>query len=472
LAISIGTILYFLKQSKPFFDTSCSFLLPFFLLEIPALLLAFNFNTNKTMTARLHISLFILLSAITVFGQVKPQAFATNMQAEYVGISAERLKRLDAHLNQWIEKGLAPNAVTFIARRGVVIHHKAFGFSHLEKKTPLKRDDIFRIASQSKAITSVALMTLYEEGRFLLDDPIHQYIPAFKNTRVLERYDKETGQYITRPPKSPITIRHLLTHTAGIPYEHPLDRLPAFQVPFFCSDQKDILADVVDKIAARPLTADPGEKYIYGLNSDVIGRLVEILSGEPLDVALRKRVLDPLSMTDTYFYLPDNKAARLVELYSKETRQSTLTVHKNDVYRQFAVRGAKSYFSGGAGLVSTIEDYAKFCQMMLNGGMFNNKRILTRKTIELMTRNHIGDLEVWDRGDKFGLGFQIFTPQSKYAGLASPNAYTWGGMYCSEYTIDPKEDLILLIFTNAHPYEPYGDFVKIFRNLVYQALED
>ncbi|GAB3340399.1 serine hydrolase domain-containing protein [Larkinella ripae] len=356
-----------------------------------------------------------------------------------------------------------------MARNGKVVHHKAYGFSNLEKKIPLKRDDIYRIASQSKAITTVTLMTLFEEQKFVLDEPISNYIPAFKNPRVLVSVDAEKGTYETRPAKREITIRHLLSHNAGIPYDHPLDKRPEFKVPYLNSLQADKLEEVVNRLAARPLLKDPGEAFTYGLNTDIIGRLVEILSGKPLDVAMRERVLEPLGMNDTYFYLPANKASRLVELYAKSAGKP-LTLHDNVSNRTYPVAGAKTYFAGGAGLVGPIEDYAKFCQMLLNGGTFNNKRILGRKTVDMMLENQIGDAEVWERQDKFGLGFQLITSRSHYGDQATPGAYTWGGAYCSEYTIDPKENLILLVYTNVMPYAHYGDFVRKFRMAVYQAL--
>ncbi|WP_234735626.1 serine hydrolase domain-containing protein [Tellurirhabdus bombi] len=398
------------------------------------------------------------------------QTFVPAKAPADAGFSAERLKRLDNLLQGFIDQGIAPNAVTFVARKGKVVHYKAYGYSNLEKKTPLKRDDIYRIASQTKAITTVTLMTLLEEQKFVLDDPISKYIPAFKNPKVLVSVDKEKGTYETRPAKREITIRHLLSHNAGIPYDHPLDQRPEFKVPYLNSLQADKLEDVINRLATRPLIQDPGEAFTYGLNTDIIGRLVEILAGKPLDVAMRERVLEPLGMADTYFYLPANKASRLVELYAKESADKPLIIHENNANRTYPVAGAKTYFAGGAGLVGPIDDYAKFCQMMLNGGIFNNKRILSRSTVDMMLKNQIGAAEVWDRQDKFGLGFQLITDRSRYGDQATPGAYTWGGAYCSEYTIDPKEDLILLVYTNVMPFAHYGEFVRKFRMAVYQAL--
>lgn len=303
---------------------------------------------------------FFILSAC--YSQT-PQKFTVAANPEAVGFSSERLKKLEALEQDFIDKGIAPNALTFVARKGQIVHYKAFGYSNLENKTPLKKDDIFRIASQTKLITTIGLLMLFEEGKFFLDEPVSKYIPSFKNQKVLVNYeDSDRSKYTTKPAKSEVTIRQLLSHTSGIPYEHPLDQLPEFKVPFFCSTEKDILKDVVDKIAARPLISEPGEKFTYGLNTDIIGRLIEVLSGMSLNDYLTAKVLQPLGMNDTYFYLPDNKANRLVELYSKAKVEDSLTLHSNETYRKYAVSGAKSYFSGGAGMVSTIEDYAKICQ--------------------------------------------------------------------------------------------------------------
>jgi CubicO group peptidase (beta-lactamase class C family) len=417
----------------------------------------------------LLFSLFITL--FTYAQQKTAQTFTLAKSPEEAGFSTERLNRLGALMQSFVTDGMAPNVVTFVARNGKVVAYNAYGFSNLENKTPLKKDDIFRIASQTKAVATVGLLTLFEQGKFLLDDPISKYIPEFKNPRVLESTDAKTNSFETRPAKSEITIRQLLSHTAGIPYEHPLDSRPEFKVPFFNSSQPDVLEDVIKKLATRPLVADPGEKFVYGLNTDIIGYLIEILSGKKLDVFLKESVLDPLGMKDTHFYLPADKAKRLVELYSKDSENVPLTLHANTEYRLSSTMGAKTYFSAGAGLVSTIEDYAKLCQMLLNYGSFNNKQILGRKTVEMMFRNEIGELEVWDRKDKFGLGLQIITEESHYGANTTPGSLTWGGMYCSEYTIDPKENLILLVFTNVHPYAHYGEFVRKFRIGVYQALK-
>lgn len=419
------------------------------------------------------IDLFLKFCCVAVFAQETPQYFKNASDVKSIGFDPVRLVRIDSLENDFVSKGITPNAVTFVARKGQIVHYKAFGMSNLEKKKSLKKDDIFRIASQSKALTTVALLQLFEQGKFHLDDPLYKFIPSFKNPIVLVTYDKENPKkYTTRPAKSEITIRQLLSHNTGIPYGHPLEELPEFKVPLFCSTQDVLLEDVVNKIAKRPLIADPGTEFTYGLNTDIAGRLIEVLSGKSFDVYLNENVIRPIGMKDTYFYLPDSKKERLVELYSKERENTPLKLSENEDYRNFAISGAKTYFSGGAGLVSTIEDYAKFCQFILNGGVFNGVRLLSPNTVAMMVRNQIGSSFVWDRNDKFGLGFQIIGGESHYGDNATPNSLTWGGMYCSEFTIDKEKELVLLVFTNITPFAHYGDFVRKFRIAVYQALVD
>lgn len=373
-------------------------------------------------------------------------------------------------MDKMVKEGIVPNAVTFVAKRGKIIHYKAFGFKNREQAIPLEKDDIFRIASQTKAITTVAALMLHEEGKFLLTDPVSKYIPYFANPKVLVRFDSASGTVETRPAKREITIKDLLTHTAGIPYQHPMDHIEEYKVPFFNSLEPDKLTTIIPKIAARPLLHDPGEQFTYGLNTDIVGYLVEMLSGMPLDQFFRTRIFEPLGMKDSHFYLPMEKAPRLVELYAKPTADSMLAVSDHFNNRYFPVQGAKTYYSGGAGLVSTVEDYARFCQMLLNGGEFNGKQLLSPKSVDLLFRNQIGDLRVWERNDGFSLGFEVFSEQTNYGDLATPGSIMWGGMYCSEYTIDPKENLILLVFTNVHPFAQGGEFLRRYRNLVYQSL--
>ncbi len=421
------------------------------------------------MTRFIAWAVFSLIACSSIL-HAQPQQFSYSDRPSDLGFSVSRLVLLDQWLDKMVKEGVVPNAVTFVAKRGKIIHYKAFGFKNREQNIPLKQDDIFRIASQTKAITTVAALMLHEEGKFLLSDPVSKYIPYFANPKVLIHFDSATGAVETRPAKREITIKDLLTHTAGIPYGHPMEQLEDYKAPYFNSLEPEKLSTVIPKIAARPLLHDPGERFTYGLNTDVAGYLVELLSGMSLDEFFRTRIFEPLGMKDTYFYLPMEKAPRLVELYAKPAADSALAVSDNFNNRYFPVQGAKTYYSGGAGLVSTIEDYARFCQMLLNGGEFNGKQLLSPKSVDLLFRNQIGDLRVWERNDGFSLGFEVFSDQSNYGDLATPGSIMWGGMYCSEYTIDPKENLIMLVFTNVHPFAQGSEILRRYRNLVYQSL--
>lgn len=398
------------------------------------------------------------------------QLTPAEIPSEY-GISPGKLANLDSWLQSWVQAKKVPNAVTFVARRGKILHYKAYGWQNIQQGTELKRDDIFRIASQTKAITTVAILMLHEEGKLFFDDPISKYMPFFANPQVLVRYDTTTGAIETRPASREITIRDLLTHTSGIPYGHPLENLEPYKVPYLNSLEPDRLSSVVPKIAARPLLHDPGTAFTYGMNTDVLGYLVELISGESLDTFFRERIFLPIGMKDTHFYLPVEKAPRLVELYAKPHPDSQLVVSPEFSNRYFPLQGARTYFSGGAGLVSTIEDYAKFCQFLLNRGEFNGKRLLGAKSVDLMFRDQIGNgITMPGTTDMFSFGLGIFSGHSDYGGLAGPGAAWWGGAYGSEYTIDPKENLIMIVYTNLMPFPERAEFLRKFRTLVYQSL--
>jgi CubicO group peptidase (beta-lactamase class C family) len=350
------------------------------------------------------------------------------------------------------------------------VHNKAFGWKNIERKELMSTSDIFRIASQTKAIVSVGLMMLYEQGKFLLDDPVSMYIPSFKDVKVLDSLILKDSSYTTRPAKREITIRHLFTHTSGFTYENPY--YVKSGLPFYNSSNNGTIEDMVNKLVQLPVKHDPGSAFTYGLSTDVCGYLIEVISGLKLDVYLKKNIFDPLGMKDTYFYLPEDKAGRLVTVYEKASKSSPIQLTRYTQNQEFPVKGAKKYFSGGAGLCGTIEDYARFCQMLVNGGKFNNNQIIGRKTVDLMTRNQIGDLVINKEGDKFGLGFQLFMPRGANARfLSSTGAYRWGGMYCTDYVVDPEEDMICLFYTNVHPFAQHGEILEKFRTLVYQALK-
>ena len=411
--------------------------------------------------------LLVLLTTLTLTAQL-PTGDPTK-----AGFSPKRLARLDSYFQNLVDQGTLPNAQTLILRHGKVIHRGTYGYSDLENRTPARPDDIYRIASQTKALVTVGIMMEYEKGKLLLEDPVSKYIPSFANLATVKDYDESTDTYFMEGTSHDITIRELLTHTSGIAYGIEQDeRDGGPDVPFFASLENETTAEVVDRIALRPLAHHPGEDFTYGLGIDVAGRVLEVVSGQELDDYLRDNIWQPLGMADSYFYLPKGKHDRLVKLYSKAQPDDPLTLHENETYRNFPVSGAKTYFSGGAGSVGTIDDYARFCQMLLNRGELNGVRLLAPKTVDYMTRNQIGDLEVWDRQDGFGFGFQVGSENSRYLDMATPGSYTWGGMYLSEYTIDPVEDLVMLFYTNVHPISQYSEICRKFRILVYQALVD
>lgn len=397
----------------------------------------------------------------------KPQHFTHNPDISDAFDTA-RLKRIDNAFQHVIDMGLAPHAVTFVAHKGRIVHYKAYGWRNKEKGIPCQKDDIFRIASQTKAIAVVGLMTLFEEGRFQLDEPIKKYIPAFSNPQVLVSYDTKSGRYTTRPAKCDITIRHLITHTSGISYNGVHWEIARKAgVPPLNSLDSITLEEMVNRLARLPLEHDPGERFTYSMNIDVLGRLAEILSGQDVYTFLKERVLEPLGMHDTYFYLPDDKADRLVTLY-EYPEGGPLIPSSNVLYQTYPVAGAKTLYSTGAGMSGTIEDYAKFCQMVLNGGEFNGHRILGRKTLEMMQQNGVGDL----RGEiGFGMAWDVFRPENAHNTIVSEGSMRWGGMFGTDYIIDPAEDLIVLMYMNLQPNQTGVNFKTLLHNVTYQALK-
>jgi CubicO group peptidase (beta-lactamase class C family) len=388
-----------------------------------------------------------------------------------VRVSEDRLIRIDKMLKQTIDSGWIAGAVGFIARDGKIVYDKSFGFSNIEQKTLLHTDDIFRIASQTKAITSVAVMMLFEEGKFLLDDPVSKYIPEFANPRVLDKLNEKDTTYTTIQANREITIRDLLTHTSGIDYagigsKNMRTIYAKSDIPGGFGSEKIVLSDKMKALGRLPLAHQPGERFTYGLNVDVLGYLVEVLSGESLDRFFHSHIFEPLGMNDTYFYLPASKYDRLVKV-STEDKNHHLVNSSAAFVNYPLIEG--TYYSGGAGLSSTIKDYATFLQMMLNKGEYNGKRLLARRTVELMTSNQIGDLNLWQ--DKFGLGFEITTANGQAKLGISEGSFSWGGYFATTYWVDPKERLVCLLFIQQSPLN-HSEIQDKFKAMVYQALSD
>lgn len=414
------------------------------------------------------LSILLCASALTVGAQ----SLAPGKPAEN-GFSADRLNRIDQLVTEHVDKKRVNGAVVMVVRNGKVVYHKAFGYSDVEKQTAMKKDDIFRIASQTKAITSLAVMMLFEEGKFLLDDRVSRYIPEFKNPKVLGTVNWADTSYTSQPAKSEITIRQLLTHTSGIDYasigSQEFKAIYAKAgIPSGIGTDNVVLADKMKKLGGMPLKHQPGEAFTYGLNTDVLGYLVEVLSGMSLDQFFRTRIFQPLGMNDTYFYLPKEKHARLVPLY--QVTDEKLSKVSNKVFDNIDLNYptmAGTYYSGGAGLSSTTEDYAKFLQLFINKGEFNGVRLLSRKTVELMLTNQTQPPIT----EQFGLGFGLETDKNDYQSIYSLGTFSWGGAFSSSYWADPKEKMVCLIYTNlmASPYRNMNEKIK---TLIYQAIGD
>jgi len=393
-----------------------------------------------------------------------------------VGVIAERLERIDRVIEEDIEAGDIPGAVALVARDGKIVYHRAFGNADMASGEVMRTDSIFRIASMTKAVTSVGVMILYEQGRFQLTDPVSKYLPEFANMRVISKMADDGTIAETVPAVQPIRIIDLLSHTSGISYlfissdvqksykdAGLIDGLTARDL---------VLKDQMALLARQPLLFEPGTKWMYGLNTDLLGYLIEVVSGQSLDEFFAENILGPLAMEDTYFYLPDDKRDRLVTLYAQVEGQG-LVVSKGDESEikldnpNYPVEGARTYFSGGAGLSSTAYDYARFIQMLLNEGELDGVRVLSRKSVELM-RTARFDYDGDSKPD-IGLGFSVVGDLGKHGELGSIGSYAWGGAFNTRYWIDPKEGLVGVFMSQSRPFNT--DIEAKFMTLVYQAIE-
>ena len=393
-------------------------------------------------------------------------------------LSPARLQTADKAIQEWVDKKWMNGGVALLIRNGRVEYYKAFGFEDMDKKTPMRTDHIFRIASQTKAITSTAAMILYEEGKFLLDEPVSKYLPEFKNMKVIDKFNEADTTYTTVPAKKEFTIRELLTHTAGFAYPQIGSAMATsiyakFGVTGGIAIENQTLQQNMQLLAKAPLFHQPGEHYLYGMNTDVLGYLVEKISGVSLYEFMRKRIFEPLGMKDTYFNIPADKQNRLVMLHSSingnlfRSPESTL-LKGTKIYRDFPNLNFPMQ-SGGGGLSSSIMDYAIFMQMMLNGGEYNGVRILSRNTVRMMTQNQIGELN--NGVNKLGLGFGVVTEKGSSVLPLNEGSFQWGGMFSTTYWADPKEKLVGLFFTNIYPTDR-GDIHDRFKVLMYQAIND
>ena len=412
-------------------------------------------------------ALFVLL-AQPLFAQgldfAKPEA---------VGMSTDRLTRLTDALQGYVDDNRLAGAVAIVARRGKIAYLEAVGHRDVEVGSPMQTDSIFRIASQTKALVSVGVMILQEEGKLLITDPVGNYLPEFKQTKVA--IANARGNYDIVSAKRMITIRDLLTHTAGISYGNgpASDRWEEAGITgWYFANRDEPISDTIERLADLPFDAHPGEQWIYGYNTDILGAMIEKVSGKVLDEFIRTRILEPLGMNDSHFYLPRTKEDRLTVVYSS-TNDGGIERAPNPghmVGQGAYLDGPRLSFSGGAGLLSTATDYARFLQMLLNGGEIDGARILTRKTVDLMTVDHIGDIP-FRNGQGFGLGFSIVKNTGTNGLPSSIGEFGWGGAYHSTYWVDPDEELVVVYLTQLIPARNVDDHGKL-RALVYQAIFD
>ncbi|MBP9927007.1 MAG: beta-lactamase family protein [Cyclobacteriaceae bacterium] len=422
-----------------------------------------------------HFPLVLVLLIFSCQQQKKevPSNVLVESTPQSAGFSTQRLARIDTTINNWVKDGWINGAVGLIARDGKIIYYKAAGYNDLETKEPLKRDGIFRIASQTKAITIVAAMMLYEEGKFLLEDPVSKFIPSFAHETVLDKFNPKDTTYTTIPAKRQITIRDLMTHTSGIGYAQigspEANSIYAKnKITAGLDVYEGTLADAMTRLGSLPLMHQPGAQWTYGLNIDLLGRLVEIWSGQTLEEFFNQRIFQPLGMSDTYFNVPEEKANRLVNFFQEDSTglKKYVTALGGDM--NFPLR-KKSYFSGGGGLSSTIYDYAVFLQMLLNNGEYNGQRYLSRNTVRMMTMNQIGDLTLGD--NKFGLGFEIVSDKGSSLFPNQEGTFSWGGAFSTTYWVDPKEKMVVLLYRQM--WGQHGsDVDQTYKVLVYQALND
>lgn len=419
------------------------------------------------------LSFLILFFNIVFPPSLHAQALV-EVAPEKVNISSQRLTHLTRAMEQYVSEKKLAGSVVLVARNNQVAYFQAFGQSDMENTIPMKKDAIFRIASQSKAIISVAIMILQEEGQLLISDPVGKYLPTFQETTVAVPTGEE-GYEIVDANRS-ITIRDLLTHTAGIGYgfgaARDLWEAAGIQGWYF-ADRDEPIQETIARMGDLPFDAQPGERFVYGYNTDILGAVVEVVSGVSLEEFVQQRILTPLQMNDTHFYLPKNKKDRLAVVYSATENGLERAPDPGGMVGQGAyLDGPRKSFSGGAGYLSTAQDYAKFLLMMLNEGQFNGTRILSPKSVELMTTNHIGAIGIpWADGTGFGLGFSIVEDLGQRGSLGSEGEYGWGGAYHSSYWVDPEENLVVVYFTQLIPAMRLDDHGKL-RALIYQALEN
>ncbi len=415
------------------------------------------------------LACILFIPIFAVFGQVIQPATTPDKAFDYT-----RLARIDSLIDVYVHKDWVNGVVTLVVHDGHVVQYKGYGYANVERRQPMRRDDLFRIASQTKALVSVGLMQLWERGKFYLDEPIADFLPAFRTVGVLDKFNAADTTYTMVPAKRLLTFRDLLTHTSGLDY--PMIGSKAMTaiyakagIPSGIGVFDYDLKERMETLARLPLVHQPGEKWTYGLNVDLVGCLIEVISGMNLEDYLAKNLFHPLGMNDTYFNVPASKAARLVTLYHEDSAHRVVaytTASSGGIDPDYPLR-RKRYFSGGAGLTSTAWDYAIFLQMLLNGGVYNGVRILAPRTVKMMTTGQLSF--PYDGVDNFGLGFAITSAYSAARQVRNEGSFGWGGYFGTSYWADPKAGLVCLIMTNDRPVS-HDELERLLEQVIYQSL--
>lgn len=430
------------------------------------------FKTNSKISIMIktfYATLLVFISCISIQAQSAIHSTSTEVD----------LSSIDSYLAENIENGVIPGGVFLVAEKGEIKYFKSFGFDQKSTATPYKKDAIFRIASMTKNFTVVSILQLMENRQLNLDDPVSKYIPAFKKTKVLDQFNGIDSSYTTVKQQKEISIRNLLTHTSGIYYgDFESGDLKAIYIKndlmgLGLSHPKWSTEEMVDKIAKAPLAFQPGTQWKYGLNMEVLGRIIEVVSGKSLDSYFSENIFNPLGMKDTYFYLPKEKQDRLVKLHASDTVQNI--IEDQSIYYPFLER--KNHFAGGGGLSSTATDYAIFCMALANEGSYKNTRILTKQSVELINSPEFLELDEENKGFMsaiedmgFGLGNWVLKNENKIISPMSEGSFGWSGFFNSKYYIDPKKDIVIVGMTQMLFFKK-DDFWKNFTQEIYQALD-
>ncbi len=425
-------------------------------------------------TKILFLSLFLIVASV---GCDQAHSQLQKASASSIGMSSDFEATLDTHIKKYMDENKVPGGSFLVAKEGKIVYQKNFGFRTSTKGTPYEDDNIYRLASMTKAVTCVAVMQLYEQDKISLDDPVYKYIPAYKNQVVLDTFDPADSSFTTVPVEKPVTIRNLLTHTSGIIYgSFNPGKLMAvyekFDMNVGFSHDTWTTEEWINRLAKVPLAHQPGARFSYGLNMDVLGRIIEVVSKQPLNVYFKENIFHKVGMPDTHFYLPNEKFDRLVQVYTT-VQDKLMTI--NEIGRadqaSYPLEGPRNLFAGGAGLSSTTIDYANFIQTLVAGG----GKILGADALAEMTRDQMPDVitnyEPNERGSSFALGFTLYQDKPGKRSPKSPGTYEWGGYFNTKFFIDPKEELIFVGMTQVFPFQ-YNNFWDEMYSLIYKAIDD